>query len=182
MKLSTCLFVVTGLALSCFAGCSSDDSGGGSGGSGATATGGVGATGGSGAVGGSGATGGSGGSGATGGSGGSGATGGATQCPTSFDGLKCSQLQTTDPKQTACLQGQCCSQVEACTGDKGCAGFMACASNCLSKGGSQSDCATQCQGCLTGTTQIQAMNDCLTACTSGDGGTTDGGTGDASTD
>ncbi len=165
-----------------FLACSSDDSGGGgTGGSGAAAAGGFGA--GGAATGGVGA-----GGAATGGTGavatgGTGAVGGGAQCPANLQGQKCNALQTNVPAETACIQGQCCSLVDACLADPACSSFVACGSVCLQGGGTPQSCGQQCQSCL-GSSQAMytAFTDCVQTCAGGDGGTADGGVGDAATD
>jgi hypothetical protein len=160
--------------------CSSDDSGGGSGGSATGGTGGI-VTGGTGG----GITGGTGGSGA-GGTGGSaaggtgGGSGGGTNCPTDFQGQPCTALQSNDPKQTACLQGQCCTATAACLADAACASFIACGSACLQGGGTPQSCGQECATCMTDPTLYNAFQTCVTNCAASDGGTSDSGTpGDA---
>jgi hypothetical protein len=185
MKLATFLTVV-GAGVLAVSACSSDSGGGdtggtsgaggagaagGAGGSGATATGGTGAT----ATGGTGATG-------TGGSG-TGGTGGSTaNCSNQFQGLKCADLQTADPNQTACLHGDCCDEADACFGDAECAQFQACGSLCQQGGGDAQTCSTQCATCMPSTTSqgiAQALGQCMQACTTGGTGGAGGSAGAA---
>lgn len=157
--------------------CSSDDSSGGTGGTGTGGTGGIvtGGTGGglTGGTGGTG-TGGTGGT-ATGGTGGG--TGGGSNCPTDFQGLPCTALSTSDPKQTACLQGECCDETAACLADPECSSFISCGSTCLQNGGTPQSCSAECSPCMTDPTLNNAFQTCITNCAASDGGGTDSGTG-----
>jgi hypothetical protein len=165
-----------------FIACSSDDSGGGTGGG--TATGGFGGIGtggvGTGGVGTGGV--GTGGVGTGGvGTGGAG-TGGAPSCPATLKDQKCTALTSPNAAQDACFKGQCCASLESCFADAECAGFFACNATCQSGGGTPQVCSQQCQSCIGGSTAlITAFNNCITAC-AGDGGASDAGPGDASTD
>jgi hypothetical protein len=156
--------------------CSSDDSGGGTGGGNTGGgTGGV-ITGGTGGV----ITGGSGGAGNTGGStGGSGnvGTGGGDNCPSDFQGQPCTALGTNDPKQTECIKGDCCDETAACLADAECSSFVACGSACLMAGGNPQSCGAECTPCMSSPTLYNAFTTCVTTCAASDGGTTDAGTG-----
>lgn len=120
--------------------------------------------------GGGGFTGGTGGSfGGTGGTttGGTGGGGGGQTCPTDFQGQPCTALQTSDPVQTACLQGDCCDETSACLADAQCSSFVACGSACLQAGGTPQSCGVDCSPCMPDPTLYTTFQTCVTTCAGG---------------
>jgi hypothetical protein len=188
MKLVTFLAMV-GVGTLAVSACSSSSDGGTGGTSGSGGASGSGATGGSGAVtgtGGSGATG-TGGSGAVG-TGGSGATGtggaggGSADCNPQLQGQTCTVLQTTDPNQNACLQGDCCDEATACLANAECASLIYCGSVCLQGGGTPESCSQTCASCVTSQAPVDLYNGistCVTSCVSGGTGGAGGAGGSA---
>jgi hypothetical protein len=79
-------------------------------------------------------------------------------------------IETCDPLPLAtgiamcdtCLGSYCCSADQTCGNDPDCMSFIECVDDCVSDGGDETSCETDCEGRYpTGASELDALDNCL---------------------